>query len=102
MTTGHQKTVEMQKVIREIVENDTNYDKREILIYKAMALARELKYKICIYIDEKSGPEWPVFSIELPLVGQVSWHMPTSKIKYDDHTTQEKLDRCLEFSNLKM
>lgn len=90
--------VMLQETLKKIVVNDTNYSMREYYIHDAMKMAKILGFKTSVYIDLKE-PDWPVFAIELPIVGQVSWHMKFDKLEYDNHTTAEKLSRCITFAS---
>lgn len=47
----------------QIVINDTNYNVRQRLILEAMGMAEQLGFETSVYIDEKVGPEYPVFAI---------------------------------------
>jgi hypothetical protein len=42
-------------------------------------------------------PDWPIVYIDLPEVGQVSWHLPAYTGEYDGHDTAEKYDRVRRF-----
>ena len=84
-------------VLNEIVEQDTNHDARYRLVFEAMCVALEIGYKAGIRIDPNE-PEWPVVYIELPDLGQVSWHMPQLPQEWDGHSTEEKFDRIRQFS----
>ena len=88
----------LKEVLKQLVENDTNYNVRDGLVFDAMKLARQNGFQTSIYIDEKEGPDWPVFAIVLPDIGQVAWHMKNQVILFDGHSTPEKLARCLRFA----
>lgn len=51
--------------------------------------------------DNQPDPEFDGFRIvayiELPGVGQVSWHLPEHSTPWDGHTTEEKYDRIRRF-----
>jgi hypothetical protein len=81
----------------ELLEND--YDKREIIVAFAVALAKLLGYKAGVRFDSSSDEarKWPVFCIDLPEVGEVSWHSPAYEKAYDGYSTEEKYRRCHEF-----
>jgi hypothetical protein len=84
---------ELKKLLGEIVLHDCNYELREILVLRALALARELGQPGGIRLDPEE-PEWPVVTFTLPGTGeQVSWHMRATEVKYDGHTTEEKFLR---------
>ncbi len=87
-------------LLEQIEDNDTNYDVREILIWKLFLLCKEAGFECGIDIDptQPEGDRWPIVRIFLPGAGQVSWHMPPCKIKYDDHTNEEKYERCRKYT----
>jgi hypothetical protein len=74
---------------------DQDYPRREVLVLKAMLMARHLGYPAGYRIDPQE-PDWPVAFIELP-TGQVSWHMPAFPVAWDGHTTDEKWARIETF-----
>lgn len=73
------------------------YGARTYYIYKAMAEAMYLTYRVGIRIDP-SEPEWPVAFIELP-TGQVSWHLEQHFKEWDGHSTEEKYERIKRYIN---
>lgn len=85
-----------------------NYDLRYELVLDALKLAHHLttakdkdsfeKYPSGFRHDP-DDPDWPVIVISLPNVGQVSWHMPPSKIPYDGHDNQEKQKRIALYAS---
>lgn len=81
-----------------IERNDTNYAKRAKLVFAALVIALEIGYKAGIRIDPEH-PTWPVVFIELP-TGQVSWHMAEHDHPWDEHTTEEKYQRCAAFAEI--
>ena len=81
-----------------IKENDTNYDERYLLVFKAVYLALAHGINAGIRLDNNE-PEWPVVYIDLP-TGQVSWHMPQHTSQWDGHDTEEKYRRIDEFCRL--
>ena len=85
---------EFKEILNKIEENETNYDIREIYVAQAMYLAKILGYKSGIRADD---PDWPVWCIELPDIGEITWHCPSFKIEYDNHTTNEKISRIRDF-----
>jgi|WetSurMetagenome_2_1015567.scaffolds.fasta_scaffold1592545_1 hypothetical protein len=87
----------LSQCLKSIEENDTNYDIRYNLVIRAFYLANKLGYKTGIRVDA-SELDWPIYVIELPNDKQISWHMPSHKIPYDGHTTEEKYERCREYS----
>lgn len=79
-----------------IEENDTNYDERETLVAEAFYNAKVLGYKAGVRFDP-AEPAWPTFVIDLPGVGEVSWHCPAFKGAYTGYTTEEKYKRARAF-----
>lgn len=92
-----QEIQDLKSVLALIIGYDSmkQYDQRNRHIYHALYLAATLKYTCGIRIDEKE-PAWPVVFIELP-TGQISWHVPQHEYAWDNHTTQEKLDRIARY-----
>lgn len=86
---------ELAQVLKSIEENDTNYDARYKLVFRAMSLALENGMRAGVRLDENE-PEWPMVYVELP-TGQVSWHMPQHDKSWDGHDTEEKYRRIEEF-----
>jgi len=84
--------------LKEIKNNDTNYEKRYPLVFKALSQALELGYKAGIRVDP-SEPNWPVVQIELLDYGQISWHMPSHEVAYDGHSTEDKYNIIDKFCN---
>lgn len=84
-------------ILNEIVEQDTNYDARYPFVFEAACVALEIGYKAGIRIDPNE-PEWPVVYIDLPQIGQVSWHMPQYPQEWDGHDVAEKFKRIRKFS----
>lgn len=82
---------DLKDTLEAIEENDTDYDKRERLVYEALLWARAAGLEAGFRFDPNE-PEWPVAYVELP-TGQVSWHMPQHSKPYDGHTTEEKHER---------
>jgi hypothetical protein len=74
---------------------DAHYERRELLVWEALALARRLGLPAGVRIDP-AEPEWPVVFIELP-TGQVSWHQPEHPERWDGHDTDAKYARCWQF-----
>lgn len=72
-----------------------SYDDRNRCVVKAVWLALHQGLRAGFRLDEKE-PEWPVAFIELP-TGQVSWHLPQHSSAWDEHTSEEKQARCLQF-----
>lgn len=90
---------EMKNLLKLIVENDTNYQIREELVIQAFSCAKKLGYKVGIRHDARDGPEWPIFAIELPNTGEVSWHIKCQDLGYTNYSTEEKNNRCCSFAN---
>lgn len=85
----------LRYLLSEIARNDTNYEVREPLVWKALVAAQEAGYQAGVRMDPED-PEWPVVFIELPQ-GQVSWHMLQHGRKWDGHSTDEKYRRVSRF-----
>lgn len=79
----------------QIEENNTNYEVRERLIYRALYLAQRAGHQIGFRFDP-TEPQWPVAYIKLP-EGQVSWHMLQFPEEWDGHDTVEKYRRARAF-----
>ena len=89
---------ELANTLELIKENDTNYDERYLLVFKAVYLALANGFDAGIRPDINEL-KWPVVYIELP-TGQVSWHMPQHISPWDGHDTDEKYRRVDEFCRL--
>ena len=76
--------------------DEKDYDKRNNAVYAAVAEARAAGYPAGFRIDP-AEPDWPVAYIELPLAGQVSWHLPAHGVAYDGHTTPQKNARVRRY-----
>jgi hypothetical protein len=91
-----------------LAQRDTAYAERAILVVTVARIAQRDGLRVWIATDEKE-PEWPVLFIELP-TGQVSWHLtqaqrddlddefPVGQNTWDNHTTEEKYERLLAWS----
>jgi hypothetical protein len=79
-----------------IEESAGAYESRNLSVVHTVALAMGLGLEAGFRIDPKE-PEWPVAFIELP-TGQVSWHIPQHTKEWDNHTTEEKFSRIMEFA----
>lgn len=80
--------LKLSDTLKQIKENDTNYDIRFELIIKAIYYSNMIGYETGLRCDDN----WPVAIIHLP-EGQVSWHMEPDAIEYDGHSTEEKYSR---------
>ncbi len=88
-------------LLTEIEANETNYEKREALVYEALFVAKKFKYKCGIRFDNTDNPPWPVVCIELPCgFGEVSWHCPPYTTPFTEYDTKEKYARCQRFRDL--
>ena len=101
-----------KQTLIEIKKNDSNYDVREKLVYRALHYASELGFECGIRFDKPAIPpefsrdeiigrfvddmKWPVVCIKLP-TGEVSWHCPAYGHAYDGYETDEKYRRADEF-----
>lgn len=96
-------------------EKDAIYKERNLCVALIADLARSLA--VPVWIAEHQGkefdPEWRnVLFVDLPGVGQISWHVHESELKhfryiprnsvkaYDGHTTEEKYNRIKEYVNI--
>lgn len=54
---------------------------REFYVVKAVYLAKKIGYKAGIRFDKngENSYNWPVWCIELPNIGEISWHCPSFK-----------------------
>lgn len=86
----------LARILAKTVANYTNYDTRYDLVLRALSLARKLGYT-CGFRHDPSEPDWPVVVIVLPLHGEVSWHMPPSKIEWDKSTPEDVKQRCMAY-----
>jgi hypothetical protein len=80
-------------ILQKINQNYSAFEIRFDLVLQALALARMLKYP-CGFRHDETSKEWPVVTIILPKVGQVSWHMPPSGIPWDKSTPEQVKERC--------
>lgn len=78
--------------------NKVHYSNRTLLVYEAIVLAKLCGFAAGVRIDPEE-PEWPVAFIELP-TGQISYHLEQHKSVRDNHTTNEKNLRILEWITL--
>ena len=81
------------------------YRDRNLLTQLAASFASRLGLKVwwCYDSELQQPREWPLFYIELPGVGQVSWHLSTADVvdlpslylpdAWDRHTMPQKLER---------
>jgi hypothetical protein len=76
--------------------DERDYDARNTAVYAAVAEARRAGYPAGFRIDP-AEPDWPVAYIELPLAGQVSWHLPAHGVEYDGHSTAQKNARVRRY-----
>ena len=82
-----------QKLQELLLAIETNYDEREI------PEAKRLGYAAGIRFDSDAGTDWPVWCINLPEIGEVSWHSPAYKGKYDGYSVTEKYNRCHQYGS---
>ena len=74
---------------------EIHYSNRALYTYEAIALALQCGYEAGIRLDP-AEPEWPAAFIELP-TGQISYHLKQHSVAWDQHTTEQKRLRILEF-----
>lgn len=86
----------LAKLLKKINLNYQDFDTRYSLVLKALLIAKKLGYDAGFRHD-KSEPDWPVVTIDLPEIGQVSWHMPPCNLEYDNSTPDDCKRRCEEF-----
>lgn len=81
------------------------YRDRNTAVQLAGVLALALGFKAGVTQDHLE-PDWPLIVIDLPLVGQISWHMNKSDLatqwpgysgSWDGHTNKLKIERALAF-----
>ena len=84
---------QLRNTLRQINLNYSAFEIRFDLVLRALSLARALKYE-CGFRHDEQSKEWPVITIVLPRVGQVSWHMPPSYIPWDKSTPEQVKERC--------
>ncbi len=91
--------LKFKQVLKNIEKNETNYDLREFLVVQAIYLAKKIGYKAGIRFDKSmdNSYDWPVWCIELPNIGEISWHCPSFKGEYDGYTTDEKYNRIHQY-----
>jgi hypothetical protein len=97
------KPTRFAELLQSIVDADTDYDQRYGLVLEAVALAYKLGIPAGFGIDRDSGAEMDgyrvVAYIEVPGVGQVSWHMPEHGQPWDGHSTAVKFDRIAAYAS---
>lgn len=71
------------------------YKNRAYFLYQALSLAISCGFDAGIRIDPKE-PDWPVVFIELP-TGQISYHIEQHQQTWDNHTTEQKRLRILQY-----
>lgn len=102
--TTLERMEELAAILRQVEAADHDYDRRYALVVEALAVAVELGIHAGFGIDNNPDPAMDgyrvVVYIELPSVGQVSWHMPEHGTPWDGHDTPEKYRRCREFRRL--
>lgn len=82
-------------------EQKGDYAARNYWVALALVAAQRRHMTTGFAYDDREDPDFDGFRIiayiELPGVGQVSWHLPEYPIPYDGHTTEEKYDRIRQF-----
>ena len=85
---------------------DNAYRERNLVVQALAHITDSMGFRTGLSRDEEEGDEWPVLFIELPIAGQVSWHLPKQglvrlwreyKVGWDGHTTEEKYQRLRRF-----
>jgi hypothetical protein len=93
MSSDNKISGELKELLLAIENNHTNYERRYSLIMQAMGLAAKEGLQVGIRKDSSEDSDnWLVVVIHLP-TGQISWHMPTDKVQYDGHSTEQMYDR---------
>lgn len=89
----------LAETLQQIEIHETNYQEREVLVYRALSIAKKLNYPSGIRFDSTDNPPWPVVCITLPNgVGEVSWHCPPYTEPFTGYDTAEKYKRCQEYA----
>jgi len=80
-------------------DRDKDYAARYRLVIQAMGFAAALDWAVGFDVDLRVNPPgFPIVAyIEIPKFGQVSWHMAPHSQPYDNHTTEEKYHRIMNF-----
>lgn len=87
----------IHELLAAIVENDTNYSLREILVWELLFEAKKAKWNCGVRFDATS-PEWSVVAFELPNNGgEIAWHQPPCSVTYDGHSTEQKTERIRNY-----
>lgn len=73
-------------------DEPAQYAFRNSLVYRALALAAASGMPCGVGPDPKE-PDYLVVYIDLPDVGQVSWHVPAYRYGWDGHTHDDKTAR---------
>jgi hypothetical protein len=81
------------------LEIATRYAQRNALIWVAVGLAHQVGVPAGVGYDPSDAHPVIVY-IELPGVGQVSWHLPTHPVGWDGHTTGQKYERIEAFAEM--
>jgi hypothetical protein len=89
---------QLAKLLKEVNENYENYDRRYIIVLDILIISKKLGYP-CGFRHDASEPDWPVVVVDLPMIGQVSWHMPPSNIEYDNSSVDDCKARCSQYAN---
>lgn len=80
----------------EMPEQMAAYARRNATIVAAVSTAMQLGWPAGFKAN-LDDPEWPVAYIDLPDVGQVSWHIPAYPGQWDRHTVDEKYARVRDW-----
>lgn len=86
---------DMLRII-EMHDRHKAYDLRNAATFHALHYAILLGYPCGVGFDEKE-PDWPVVYIDLPNIGQISWHTPGYPGEWDGHTSEMKYERIWTF-----
>lgn len=79
---------------------DAEFAAREPLVYSALAIAKLLGYPAGVRFDTtgENAEKWPVVCIDLPDVGEVSWHCPAYPHPFVEYDTKKKYERVRAFA----
>lgn len=117
---GHSQFLLISKLTQHVTQLESAllyaYEDRNTAVQLAGAIAAKAGFNAGINVDHEE-PEWPVLFIDLPLAGQVSWHLSQDDLigpwpvyhpshwrtiaykdgVWDGHTRAEKLQRVKSY-----
>lgn len=102
MTTRDVLRAELSRLLDDIRIADwqKDYGRRYTLVIRAMGVAAALGYEVGFDVDLRvQPPGFPIVAfIELPVYGQLSWHMPVHSKRWDGHSTDVKYARIMNYN----